>query len=187
MTSKQSVEQRNMFIVKNITAEQVSLLTTLNVSESFDIKVNLLDLSVQLKDNGLYNMYVSVGNTNDPVLTEIMEKKFRENMLLLNLSYQIKKSIVIGAFNLIITNIPGIWRRFLTQVYENNIVLELFMNSVGTKNDPGEQTVILLCENPFDVERLFNLIFTTDYAVFDKISNINKDSVLCLTKNTYNK
>ena len=95
MTSKNSIEFRNMFIIKNITIEQISLLTTLNISSDFDIKVNLLDLTFTLLDTGLYKLYVSVGNTNDPIVTEIMETKFKQNISLLNLSFQIKKSIVI--------------------------------------------------------------------------------------------
>ncbi len=182
-----TTELRNMFIIKNISEEKISLLTTLNVSSSFDVKVNLLDISVVLKNDNLYDMYVSVGNTNDPIITQIMETKFKENLLLLNLSYQIKQSIVIGAFNATITNIPGIWRRFVTQCYEIGTKLELFVNSVGTKNDPSEQTIVLLLENPFDVDRLLNIINQTDYQNFDKISYINVDSVLCLTKDTYNK
>jgi hypothetical protein len=157
----------------------------LKISSDFDIKVNLLDLTFTLLDTGLYKLYLSVGNTNDPIVTEIMETKFKQNISLLNLSFQIKKSIVIGGFKVIITNVPGIWRRFVTQSFECGIVLELFMNSVGSKNDPGEQTVILLAENPFEVDRLYNIILDTDYVNFDNTSYINNSSVLCLTKNTY--
>lgn len=180
-----SVELRNMFIIKNISDRQASLLTTLNVSNQIDIKVNLLDISYTKKDNGLYDLYISVGNTNDEILTNIMEEQYKKNILALNLPYQIKKSIVVGAFNQVITNVPGIWRRFITQAYEVDIPLELFINSVGTKNDPIEQTIVLLCENPFDVDRLVNIIFNTNYADFDKMYQINNSDVLCIVKNEY--
>lgn len=103
----------------------------------------------------------------------------------MNLPYQIKKSAVVGNFGAVITNIPGIWRRFITQAFENEIKIELFVNSVGTINEPGEQTVILLPENPFDYDRLFSLILNTNYQDFDTISQINVNNVLCLVKEQY--
>ena len=180
-----SIELRNMFIIKNISFRQLSLLTTLNISIQIDIKVNLLDLCFVTNKLGLYDLYVSVGEINDPILTVLMEEQFKKNILALNLPYQIKRTIVIGGFDVIITNIPGIWRRFITQSYESNIPLEIFFNSVGTKKNLGEQTIILLCENPFDVDRLTSIIKNTDYSNFDKISQINNENVLCIIQSEY--
>ena len=179
------IEPRNMFVIKNISDKQASYLTTLNVSQNNDIQVNLLDISYLLKENGLYYLYVSVGITNNQEITEIMKIQFEKNLLLMNLSYQIKPAIIID-FTKIITNISGIWRRFITQAFENEIKLELFINSVGTKNDPADQTIVLLPENPFDYNRLFALILNTNYDTFDATSQINVYNIECLVKDQYN-
>ncbi len=181
-----SVETRNMFVFNNITLEQTSLLTTLNVSTDINVKVNLLDTCVVLLPSGLYNLYISVGITNSQELTLIMEEQFKKNIQSMNLLYKIKKSIVVGSVGSI-TNIPGIWRRFITQCFENAIKLELFVNSVGTKNDPTEQTIVILPENPFQVDLLFNIISNTNYRIFDDISPINANNVLCIVESQYKK
>lgn len=73
-----TVESRNMFVIKNITDKKISLLTTLNVSKDIDTKVNLLDTTYSLNKNGLYDLYLSVGNTNDQEITKIMEDQFKK-------------------------------------------------------------------------------------------------------------
>lgn len=181
-----SVETRNLFVFNNITLEQTSLLTTLNVSTDINIKVNLLDMNLYLLPSGLYNLYISVGITNSLELTLIMEEQLKKNIQLMNLSYKIKKSIVVGSTGSI-TNIPGIWRKFITQCFENGIRIEAFFNSVGTKNDPAEQTIVILPEEPFQVDLLFNIISNTNYRIFDDISPINANNVLCIVESQYKK
>jgi hypothetical protein len=171
-----------MFIIKEITPKQASLLLTLNVSVSNNIKVNIIDLNYVLKNNNLYDMYVSVGITDDKAQTIIIEEQFKKNILSMDLPYQIKQSIVIGGFGVVITNIPGIYRRFITQAFESGITLETVFSGVGTSNEPAEQTIILLPENPFEVNRLENIILDTNYANFDNTSFINNESVLCLVE-----
>jgi hypothetical protein len=181
-----TVEKRNMFVFNNITLEQTSLLTTLNVSVDNNIKVNLLDISQYLLPSGLYNLYLCVGITNEPETTFIMEEQFKKNIQSMNLSYKIKKVIVIGNLGAV-TNIPGVWRRFITQCFENKITVELFVNSVGTKNNSQEQTFLILPEDPFQVDLLFSIIENTNYANFDSFSLINVNNVLCLVENQYKK
>ncbi len=187
MSLTYTVEIRNMFVIQNISVEQIALLTTLNVSKQIDIKVNLLDVCYFNKENGLYDCYLTIGVTNNIEITILMEEQFKKNILALNLPYQIKKVVVVGGFSLVITNVPGIYRRFITQAFEANIPLEINYGSFGTKTDPIEQTFLLLCKNPFDVDRLSNLILNTNYAEFDKISEINNEDVLCIVKSQYKK
>ncbi len=185
MSLNYTTELRNIFIIENISAKQISLLTTLDVSAQINIKVNIINVTYVRKENGLYNLYISVGETNSKELTIIMEEQFKKNILSLNIPYQIKQAIIVGGFNAVITNVPGIYRRFITQAYEANIPLELITDGTGTFKNEAETTFILVCENPFDVNRLINLINNTNYADFDKISKINNEDVLCIVKSEY--
>lgn len=181
-----SVETRNIFVFNNITLEQTSLLTTLNVSTDINIKVNLLDINLYLLPSGLYNLYISAGITNNQEITLIMEEQFKKNIQSMNLFYKLKKAIVVGSTGSI-TNVPGIWRRFITQCFETGIKPETFFNSVGTKNDPTEQTIVIVPEDPFEVDLLFNIISNTNYKIFDDISPINAYNVLCIIESQYKK
>ena len=95
MSTNYSVDSRNIFVIKNISAEQLSLLSTIVVSNQNEVKVNILDISYSLNEYNSYNLYITVGIYNDEVITFEMGKQFEKNLYLMNIAYQIKKAVVV--------------------------------------------------------------------------------------------
>ena len=147
--------------------EEITKLTTLNVSVSSPLNVNILTYTFV---NG-YNEMV-VGDTNNQALTKQMNDQFRKNIQTLKLNYREEDVIAISGLGNII-NSPGILRRFFAFFYCNKYpVYASYASfsgsgprdfSFGFRSDQSKTTEII------------NKLTTYDFN--------NADNTLCVNRN----
>lgn len=166
-----SVDKINVFVLNNLTLEQTSLITNLNSFNNDVTKINFIDVNLYLLSNGLYNLYILVGVMNNTELTNVMEEQFITNIKLMNLSYNVKKAIIIGNIDKIITS-QFSWKKNIKESLEKIVKLEILVGSVGTKNDPTEKIILLIPQDPSKIDLLFNHVVNLDNLIFEEISSI---------------
>lgn len=157
--------------------EEITKLTTLNVSVSSPINVNILTYTFV---NG-YNEMV-VGDTNNQALTKQMNDQFRKNIQTLKLNYREEDVIAISGLGNIL-NSPGILRRFFAFFYCNKYPIYASYASFsgsgprdfsfGFRSDQSKTTEII------------NKLTTYDFNNADNILCVNRNNIDALVNKSH--